>query len=84
MIEKGATVTLDVEKPAAGGRMIARHDGQVVLVWGAIPGERTVIPTPGASARDELRASTSEHLIGVRVACEKLRVPTTRQEGSKA
>jgi tRNA/tmRNA/rRNA uracil-C5-methylase (TrmA/RlmC/RlmD family) len=29
-----------IEKPAAGGRMIARHDGQVVFVAGAIPGER--------------------------------------------
>jgi len=33
-------LTLEVEKPAAGGRMLARHNGQVVLVWGAIPGER--------------------------------------------
>jgi 23S rRNA (uracil1939-C5)-methyltransferase len=40
MIETGSVVTLDVEKPAAGGRMLARHHGQVVLVWGAIPGER--------------------------------------------
>jgi tRNA/tmRNA/rRNA uracil-C5-methylase (TrmA/RlmC/RlmD family) len=40
MIENGSTLTLDVEKAAAGGRMLARHDGQVVLVWGAIPGER--------------------------------------------
>lgn len=40
MIQPGATLTLEVEKPAAGGRMIARHAGQVVLVWGAIPGER--------------------------------------------
>ena len=40
MIDKGTTLTLDVEKPAAGGRMLARHEGQVVLVWGAIPGER--------------------------------------------
>lgn len=40
MIHTGAVLTLDVEKPAAGGRMLARHDGQVVLVWGAIPGER--------------------------------------------
>ncbi len=40
MIKTGATLTLDVEKPAAGGRMLARHEGQVVLVWGAIPGER--------------------------------------------
>ena len=36
----GETVELDVEKPAAGGRMIARVDGQVVLVSGTIPGER--------------------------------------------
>ena len=40
MIDKGTILTLDVEKPAAGGRMLARHEGQVVLVWGAIPGER--------------------------------------------
>ncbi len=31
---------LDIEKPAAGGRMIARHGGQITLVAGAIPGER--------------------------------------------
>src|SRR5262245_26004162 len=40
MIQAGSILTLDVEKPAAGGRMLARHHGQVVLVWGAIPGER--------------------------------------------
>jgi len=40
LIEPGSIVTLDVEKPAAGGRMLARHHGQVILVWGAIPGER--------------------------------------------
>jgi 23S rRNA (uracil1939-C5)-methyltransferase len=33
-------LTLDIDRPAAGGRMLARHDGQVVLVAGAIPGER--------------------------------------------
>ncbi len=33
-------LTLDIEKPAAGGRMLARHQGQIVLVSGAIPGER--------------------------------------------
>jgi tRNA/tmRNA/rRNA uracil-C5-methylase (TrmA/RlmC/RlmD family) len=31
---------LTVERPAAGGRMLARHDGIVVLVAGAVPGER--------------------------------------------
>jgi 23S rRNA (uracil1939-C5)-methyltransferase len=33
-------LTLDIEKAAAGGRMLARHNGQIVLVSGAIPGER--------------------------------------------
>jgi 23S rRNA (uracil1939-C5)-methyltransferase len=40
MLAAGQQVDLEVEKPAAGGRMIARHDGQVVFVLGAIPGER--------------------------------------------
>ncbi len=35
-----AAIELDVERPVAGGRMLARHDGRVVLVAGAIPGER--------------------------------------------
>lgn len=39
MLNPGQTVSLSIEKPAAGGRMIARADGQVVLVSGAIPGE---------------------------------------------
>jgi len=42
MLQLGQIVTLVVEKPAAGGRMIARVDGQVVLVAGTIPGERVV------------------------------------------
>ena len=40
MLAAGDILTLTIDKPAAGGRMIARHDGQVVLVAGAIPGER--------------------------------------------
>ena len=36
----GTDITLAIEQPAVGGRMIARHDGQVVFVAGAIPGER--------------------------------------------
>ena len=31
---------LAIERPVAGGRMLARHNGQVVFVAGAIPGER--------------------------------------------
>jgi 23S rRNA (uracil1939-C5)-methyltransferase len=41
-MKPGDLVSLTVEKPAAGGRMIARVDGQVVLVGGAIPGERVI------------------------------------------
>ena len=40
MLTAGQEIELLVEKPAAGGRMIARHGGQVVFVAGAIPGER--------------------------------------------
>ena len=36
----GTTIVVDVERPAVGGRMIARHDGRIVFVAGAIPGER--------------------------------------------
>jgi 23S rRNA (uracil1939-C5)-methyltransferase len=39
-VEVGQRLSLSIEKPAAGGRMIARHEGQVLLVAGAIPGER--------------------------------------------
>jgi 23S rRNA (uracil1939-C5)-methyltransferase len=39
---EGQQVELTIEKPASGGRMIARHLGQIVLVRGAIPGERFV------------------------------------------
>src|SRR5688572_5148037 len=42
MLNAGQQLELDIEKPAAGGRMIARHEGQVVLVLGAIPGERVL------------------------------------------
>jgi 23S rRNA (uracil1939-C5)-methyltransferase len=40
MISVGQVIRLAIDKPAAGGRMIARADGQIVLVGGAIPGER--------------------------------------------
>jgi 23S rRNA (uracil1939-C5)-methyltransferase len=40
MLSAGAVIELTIEKPAAGGRMVARHEGLVVLVQAAIPGER--------------------------------------------
>jgi 23S rRNA (uracil1939-C5)-methyltransferase len=42
MLQVRDRVTVALEKPAAGGWMIGRHEGQVVLVSGAIPGERVV------------------------------------------
>ena len=40
MLSADDELSLLIEKPAAGGRMIARHEGQIVFVAGAIPGER--------------------------------------------
>src|SRR4051794_28946915 len=43
MLRSGDRLEVEIEKPAAGGRMIARHEGQIVLVSGAIPGERVTV-----------------------------------------
>lgn len=43
MLHPGQILTLEIEKPAAGGRMIARAEGQIVFVAGAIPGERASV-----------------------------------------
>jgi 23S rRNA (uracil1939-C5)-methyltransferase len=43
MLTPGDQIEAAIEKPAAGGRMIARHEGQILLVSGAIPGERVSI-----------------------------------------
>ena len=39
MLQPGTALVLTIEKPAAGGRMLARHHGEVVLVAGTLPGE---------------------------------------------
>ena len=39
-VQQGEHIEVAIEKPAAGGRMLARHQGQVILVQGGIPGER--------------------------------------------
>lgn len=43
MLTPGDEIETAVERPAAGGRMIARHEGQILLVSGAIPGERVAV-----------------------------------------
>jgi tRNA/tmRNA/rRNA uracil-C5-methylase (TrmA/RlmC/RlmD family) len=57
-------LTLRVEKPVAGGRMLARHEGAIVLVAGAVPGElvevaveRTQRSTTWASTTRVIEAS---------------------------
>jgi 23S rRNA (uracil1939-C5)-methyltransferase len=60
-LQRGSEITIEVEKPVAGGRMLARHEGQVVLVWGAIPGER-VRARIERVGRGVLYAETSEVL----------------------
>ena len=39
-LSRGQVITVDAERAVAGGDMLARHDGRVVFVSGAIPGER--------------------------------------------
>ena len=50
-LSPNAVVELAIERPVAGGRMLARHDGAVVLVAGAIPGERVHARVTQASRR---------------------------------
>ncbi|HET9373198.1 MAG TPA: TRAM domain-containing protein [Vicinamibacterales bacterium] len=38
-VRPGDTIDLAIDRPVAGGRMLARAEGRVVLVSGAIPGE---------------------------------------------
>src|SRR3970040_729261 len=61
-VEVGSEITVEIEKPVAGGRMLARHDGQVVLVWGAIPGERVRVRVQ-RSAKSVLYASTTDVVV---------------------
>jgi len=39
-LSSGEMIEVAIERPVAGGRMLARHGGQIVFVAGAIPGER--------------------------------------------
>lgn len=63
MLKAGQTYPVTIEKPAAGGRMIARVDGQVVLVTGAIPGERVDVRIDrtgrGVAFGDTVRVETA-------------------------
>jgi tRNA/tmRNA/rRNA uracil-C5-methylase (TrmA/RlmC/RlmD family) len=62
VLKSGATITVDVERPVAGGRMLGRHEGQVVLVSGAIPGERVAARVERV-ARSVAHADTVDVLV---------------------
>ena len=62
-VHTGEQIELEIEKPAAGGRMLARHQGQVILVLGGIPGER-VRARIGRVERQLAFAETVEVLDG--------------------
>lgn len=42
---------MTIDRPAAGGEMIARHDGRIVFVTGAIPGERVTVEIADPAAK---------------------------------
>ncbi len=50
-VATGQELELVIEKPASGGFMIARHEGEVLLVRGAIPGERVRVRVTRAEKR---------------------------------
>ena len=53
MLTAGDTIALDIERPVAGGRMLARHGAQIVLVSGAI--RESGWPRAWSASRDQWR-----------------------------
>jgi tRNA/tmRNA/rRNA uracil-C5-methylase (TrmA/RlmC/RlmD family) len=75
-LQLNAELVLTIEKPVAGGRMLARHEGQIVFVAGAIPGERVRVRVERidkqlafASAIAIVEASADRRSIGADWAC---------------
>ncbi|MCC6855314.1 MAG: class I SAM-dependent RNA methyltransferase, partial [Microbacteriaceae bacterium] len=58
----GRTIELDVTNIAHGGVSVARHDGRVVFVADAIPGERVLARVSSDSKKSFWRAETVEVL----------------------
>ena len=75
-LEPNSEITVTIEKPVAGGRMLARHEGQIVFVAGAIPGERVRVRIDRVgkqlafgSAVDVLEPSPDRRAIDIDWAC---------------
>ena len=76
MLAEGQQIELAIEKVAAGGWTIGRHHGQVVLVRGAIPGERVTVwidraekSLAYANTRDVLEASADRRVAPFDARC---------------
>jgi 23S rRNA (uracil1939-C5)-methyltransferase len=61
-MQPGSIITVDIEKPIAGGRMLARYNGRIIFVAGAIPGER-VRARVTRVAKGAVYADTVEPLV---------------------
>ena len=75
-LRPGALIELTIEQPAVGGRMIGRYAGRIVLVSGAIPGERVRARIEGvrrevplASVEDVLEADPDRRPVDGDPAC---------------
>ena len=82
----GTQLTLDIQKPAGGGRMLSRHEGRVILVAGAIPGERVAVRIERvakgvtfAETVDVLSASPDRRLPGSDLASRITRPSISKQ-----
>jgi 23S rRNA (uracil1939-C5)-methyltransferase len=73
MIRAGDELVVAPGQAVAGGWMLARHDGQVILVSGAIPGERARIRV-GRATRDVAYA----HLLEALEPSPDRRAPSVR------
>jgi len=76
MLRPGQTVELDVDRLAYGGQGVARHDGFVVFVRGAVPGDRVV-----ATVRRRKKRYAVAHLDEVLTPSPRRRAPACDHVG---
>jgi tRNA/tmRNA/rRNA uracil-C5-methylase (TrmA/RlmC/RlmD family) len=55
-------IELEIERVAHGGVFVARHEGRVVFVSGALPGERVIAQVTEDSAKSYWRAEVAQVL----------------------
>ncbi|MGJ6979054.1 class I SAM-dependent RNA methyltransferase [Aestuariimicrobium soli] len=59
----GSLITLDLERVAHGGHVVARHDGRVVFVHGGLPGERVTVRITDTSKPSFWRGEVVDVLV---------------------